>query len=276
MTRDSTGGRHPLPDALRRYALGTLGAVEIRSVEPHIDACADCRAQIAVVSDPVPIERGWQRLDHALDTPVPGRCERLLLTVGVSDHTARLLAATAMLRSSWLCGTALTLVLTVLLARSAAAAAPVSFLAVAPLLPAAGIAVSIGRHSDPAYELGKVAAPSGFRLVLLRMTAVLAATLPLTALAALSLPVSGFRAFCWVLPSLLVTVLCLLLLPRTGAMPAATVSVGVWLTAVFLTRHSDLLFSPAAQAVLAGMLLAALLLLLLLRADFDFDKEIRV
>ncbi|MFF8954350.1 hypothetical protein [Streptomyces sp. NPDC014894] len=271
-----TGARHPVPDVLERYALGALDRGELHPVETHVDGCAVCRARLAATADPAPVERGWRRLDHTLDAPVPGRAERLLLAAGAPDHTARLLAATPLLRVNWLCGTVLTLVTAVLLAWSEVAMASVAFLAAAPLLPAVGVAVSIGRHGDPAHELGTVAAPSGFRLVLLRMTAVLGATVSLTALAALALPGPGLRAFSWVLPSLLVAAVCLLLLPRAGAVPAVAVSTGGWLFAVTLTRHSDLLFSPAAQAALAGMLLAAGLLLVLKRADFDVDKEIHV
>ncbi|MEO3972763.1 zf-HC2 domain-containing protein [Streptomyces sp. CAU 1734] len=269
---------HPAGELLGRYALGGAAPGEREGVETHLDGCALCRARLAARTDPLPVERVWRRLDRAADLPVPGPWERLLLRIGVPDHAARLLAATPALRAGWLCGTVMTLLLSVLLVRlSGPGAAPTVYLSVAPLLPAAGVAVSLGLHWDPGYELGRIAAPSAFRLVLLRTAMVLATTVPPAAAAAFALPGPGpgLAAFGWLLPSLLLTVVSLVLVPRIGSLPAAATAAAGWTAAVALTRGSDVLFSPAGQSVLALLLAAGLAVLLLLRADFDLDKGIR-
>ncbi|MFI1015287.1 zf-HC2 domain-containing protein [Streptomyces sp. NPDC020965] len=268
---------HPPGEILRQYAHGILAPDTRHRFEPHLDACAHCRARLAPYTDTPALDRGWERLDRAIDIPLPGPWERLLLALGVPDHTARLLAAAPALRATWLLGTVVTLLFAALTARLAEPGdTPLTFFAVAPLLPAAGVAGSLGRRWDPAYELGQVAAPSAFRLVVLRTVAVLGATVVLTAAASLALPGLSPAAFGWLLPSCLVTVVCLLLLPRLGSVAAAAAAGACWLGAVTATRHSELLFSLAGQSVLAGLLIAAVTLLALLRADFDIEKGLRV
>ncbi|MDX3385348.1 hypothetical protein PV682_28315 [Streptomyces niveiscabiei] len=268
---------HPPDEVLRHYASGALAAGPRHRIEPHLDRCAHCRTRLADFTDTRSLERIWQRLDHAIDLPSPARWERLLLAIRVPDHVARLLVATPALRASWLCGTAVTLLFAVLSARLVQpGGAPLTFLAIAPLLPAAGVAGSLARRFDPAYELGQVAAPSAFRLVLLRACAVLAVTTVLTASVSFALPHLSYVAFGWLLPSALLTVLSLLLLPRIGAVPAAGATGAAWVGAVAFTHHSVVLFSPAGQGALAVLLLTALLMLVRLRADFDFEKGTRL
>jgi hypothetical protein len=94
--------------------------------------------------------------------------ERLLVRLGVADHTARLLAATPALRGSWLLAVAVTLAFAVLAAWARPGPdAILAFLCVAPLLPLAGIAVAYGPGIDPTYEIGLAAPLRSFRLLLL-------------------------------------------------------------------------------------------------------------
>ncbi|MCM2386859.1 zf-HC2 domain-containing protein [Streptomyces albipurpureus] len=268
---------HPPGEALRHYALGTLPPESRCRLEPHLEHCAPCRSRLVPFVDATAVERNWHALDRAIDLPTPGPWERVLLALGVPDDAARLLTATPALRATWLLGTCLTLVFAALTVRLAEPGGPpLIFLTVAPLLPAAGIAGTLGGRLDPGYELGRVAAPSAFRLVLLRTAVVLATTALLTAAASLVLPRWGPAAFGWLLPSCLLTVTSLLLLPRIGSLPAAATTSVAWLSAVTLTRHSGALFSLPGQSVLAVLLLIALTLLILLRADFDFQKGIRL
>ncbi|MGV9877976.1 hypothetical protein [Streptomyces sp. NPDC003006] len=274
MTDRPTTPVHLPGEVLRRYALGTLAPDSRHRAEPHLDVCPHCRSRLVPFTDAGALDRVWQRLDLAVDLPRPGFWERVLLALRVPDHVARVLTATPALRLSWLCGTVVTLLFAALTARLVQPdGTPLPFLAVAPLLPAAGVAGSLGRRWDPAYELGQVAAPSAFRLVMLRTVAVLAVTTALTTAASLVLPHLGIAAFGWLLPSCLVTALSLVLSPRLGTVPAAVTAGLAWLVSVALTRESAVLFSVGGQTVLAALLLASATVLVLLRADFDVDFE---
>ena len=132
---------HVPEDDLRAYARGGLEAPALWSADTHLTACAYCRAVLAGLGDTVALDDGWERLDAELDAPRPGLLESLLLRLGVRDHTARLLAATPALRRSWLGAVSAVLLLTVAVT---AGRRPTLFLALAPLLPLAGVALSYG------------------------------------------------------------------------------------------------------------------------------------
>src|SRR4029450_5981448 len=85
------------------------------------------------------------------------------------------------------------------------AASPVWLLAVAPLLPLAGVAAAYGPGVDPTFELALTAPMRGLRLLLIRAAAVLATTTLLAAGASVALPGFGLRAVGWLLPSLALT-----------------------------------------------------------------------
>ncbi|MEU8404825.1 hypothetical protein AB0C19_01305 [Micromonospora sp. NPDC048842] len=238
---------HLLDEDLRAYATRTLAAPGLWSTEAHLVACGECRERLAAAATvdlESAIDGGWARLDVALDAPRPGPVERLMITVGVSDHTARLLAATPALRLSWLVAIAVTAALT---ATVAVFTDPVVFLAVAPLLPLVAVAMSFAPGIDPTHEIAVVTPIRSFRLLLLRCLAVLSATTALSAVASLFIYEYGLRATGWFLPSLALTVLSLLLSPRLGAGPAA-VAVGVgWAAVVAATFGDRLVFTVAGQ-----------------------------
>lgn len=275
MTRDDRSV-HAADDVLRRYVRGELPPGPRQELEPHLDTCAHCADRLVFAVDPVLLDRIWGRVDEAVDHPVPGRIERLLLWLRVPDHVARLMAATPALRRSWLCGAALTLLFTALMARLAGPAnAHLVYLAVAPLLPVAGVAVSFGRRWDPAHEMGLVAPMSALRLVLTRSTVVLGTSLMLSALAALALPRLGLAAFAWLLPSCALTALSVALSARLDQVAAACTTGAGWLVFLTLTRHTDGAASALGQAAIAGLFLAAVGLMSVLRADFDVEKVTR-
>jgi hypothetical protein len=259
-----------LQDAdLHLYAGGGLAGPLLWSVEAHLGACAACRDRLhgwVSQADPRLVEDGWARLDASLDAPVPGPVERLLLLLGVPDHTARLLAATPALRLSWLVAVAVTLAMTAAIARLAD---PLVFLAAAPLLPLVGVAVSFGPGIDPTYEIALVAPMQSFRLLLLRCVAVVSANTVLCALASLALPAVGLVAAGWFLPSLALTVLTLLLAPRFGTTAAACV-VGVgW--ACLVAAMTGALFTAAGQSGIAAA--AALAAAVVARRASAFDTS---
>lgn len=252
---------HLLDDDLRAYATRTLAAPALWSAEAHLAACGECRERLAAaatVDTGWAVDVGWARLDAALDAPRPGPVERLMVLVGVPEHTARLLAATPALRLSWLLSIAVTATLT---AAVAVLTDPVVFLAVAPLLPLVAVAMSFAPGIDPTYEIAVVAPVRSFRLLLLRCVAVLTATTALSAVASLFIHGYGLRAAGWFLPSLALTVLSLLLSTRLGAGPAAVV-IGVGWAAVVAASFGDrLVFTLAGQvgvAVVGGIAAVAL------------------
>ncbi|MEU8419696.1 hypothetical protein AB0C15_02315 [Micromonospora sp. NPDC048835] len=252
---------HLLDEDIRAYASRTLTAPGLWSTEAHLAACGACRERLAVTATAGPgsaVDGGWARLDAALDAPRPGPVERVMIAVGVPDHTARLLAATPALRLSWLVAIAVTAVST---ATVAMFTDPLVFLAVAPLLPLVAVAVSFAPGIDPTHEIAVVAPIRSFRLLLLRCLAVLAATTALSAVASLFIYEYGLRATGWFLPSLALTLLSLLLSTRLGAAAAAVV-VGVgWATVVAATFGERLVFTVAGQvgAVLVGAVAAVAL-----------------
>jgi hypothetical protein len=260
---------------LRRYAERTLAPPALWSTETHLAACPACRERLAAV-DPQVVSAGWARLDAELDVPVPGPVERLLVRTGVAEHTARLLAATPVLRLSWLTAVVSTLALAALLGNLAH---PVVFLAAAPLLPVCGVALSFGPRVDPTYEITVVAPMHTFRLLLLRCAAVLSATTALSAAASLAMPDFGLVALSWFLPALALTLLSLALTPRLGPVLAA-VSVGLgWIALVTSTlgvgSGGSAVFVPVGQLTLALAGALTALVLARIRRAFETSRRFR-
>jgi len=237
---------------LTGYLAGSLAAPFVWSVESHVAACVSCRARLTAAAPAALADDGWDRLDAALDAPVPGAVERALVAVGVSESTARLLAATPALRLSWLSAVAVTIALTTTMAH---VADPIVFLVLTPLLPLLGVAAAFGPRTDPTYELTVVAPIHTFRLVLLRCFAVLSVVTVLAAAATLTLTTEGLPIVGWFLPSLGLVSAALLLSSRLGPVGATSVTGAGWLAVVAAT--GPVLFSPVGQAVVAAAAAAA-------------------
>ncbi|MFJ9963035.1 cupin domain-containing protein [Streptomyces avermitilis] len=268
--RDTTW--HVPEDDLRAYVQGELVPPRLWSADTHLAACERCRAALAEAGDPVALDAAWERLDAELDAPRPGMFESLLVRAGVADHTARLLTATPVLRRSWLGAVAFLLVMTVGIVHTVDS--PALFLALAPLLPLAGVALSYGPVLDPTYEMAVVAPLHGFRLLLIRTLAVLAAGLLLNGLATLALPGYGLRALAWLLPALALTGTGLALTPRLGTVLAPALTGGAWIALLLVAQarsHETLApFTMAGQG--AAAVVAALAAGLLYRTRDRFDS----
>lgn len=222
---------HVQSDALRRYETGAIDPTEQLSIEAHLTSCVSCRSSLASLVDGGVLGRTWEAIAAETSAPSPGWIERLLLVLGISDHSARLVAATPSLRRSWLLAVAAVLALAVLVANGAQGGY-LFFLAIAPLLPIAGIAAAYGPGIDPTYEIGIAAPMRSFRLLLIRAVAVLFATIALAGVSALFLPNLGWRAAAWLLPSLALAAACLALATIVQPLRAAVIVAGIWVTAV--------------------------------------------
>ncbi|MEU0947710.1 zf-HC2 domain-containing protein [Streptomyces canus] len=265
---------HVTEEDLRAYARGELAAPLLWSADTHLAACAECRGLLAGVTDPVALDAGWERLDAELDAPRTGWFESLLTRVGIADHTARLLAATPVLRRSWLAAVVFLLLATVGAVHTTES--PTLFLALAPLLPLAGVALSYGPALDPTYEMTVVAPLHGFRLLMIRTLAVLVAGLGLNGLATLALPGYGLRALAWLLPALALTATGLALTPRLGPVLAPSLVGGAWIAVLLAAQAAQQTaadplapFTAAGQGVAGAVAALAAGLLLLLRDRFD-------
>ncbi|MFF9047188.1 zf-HC2 domain-containing protein [Streptomyces parvulus] len=269
-------GWHVAEGELRDYARGELAVPLLWSADAHLTGCAHCRGVLAELTDPAALDAGWERLDAELDAPRPGWFEGLLVRCGVGDGTARLLAATPVLRRSWFGAVAAVLVTTFLVAFSAGAVErPALFLALAPLLPLAGVAVAYGPVLDPTYEMAVVAPVHGFRLLMIRTVAVLAVALGVNGLASLAMPGYGLTALAWLLPGLALTTAGLALTPRLGPVGGPVAVAAAWVVLLVLAsaeRGADAPLAPftaAGQGVSAGLVLVGAGLLFFFRDRFD-------
>jgi hypothetical protein len=275
---DTAGAWHADGEVLAAYGEGRLDAADRWSVEAHLTSCAACRLQARALVDPARLERLRAALIDAVDVPRTGVAERLLVRLGVAEHTARLLAATPALRGSWLLAVAATLAFAVLAAWSYSGPdANLAFLCVAPLLPLAGIAVAYGPGIDPTYEIGLAAPLRKFRLLLLRAAAVLGPSTLLAALASLALPQLGRGAVGWLLPSLGLTACSLALATTVEPLRAIGITAGAWVVAVAVTvappAPSSVLFAVAGQVGFAVVALLAAVVVLLRRGRFESDRR---
>lgn len=249
---------HVHAETLARYARGTVDATQQFSVEAHLVSCGACRASIASFVDVRALERTWDVIEGETAAPPAGAIERLMVGFSIKEHIARLLAATPSLRRSWLLAIAAVLTLAVLVANGAPNGY-VFFLAVAPLLPLAGIAAAYGPGIDPTYEIGLVAPMRSVGLLLIRAVAVLVSTIVLSTIAALFLPGFDWRILAWQLPSLGLVTGSLALSTIVHPLRAAISVAATWL--VGISAAAAIVSSPTpARAVFGGVMQLVLLI----------------
>ncbi|MEV5385554.1 zf-HC2 domain-containing protein [Streptomyces sp. NPDC052721] len=257
MTHRDSHQWHIPGDQVTRYAEGTLPDPDAWSLEKHVEDCATCASRVSAAvrgtaagtvlaavrtavlesapgavaaAEPVAGRAGGTSAPEALlpgRPPAGGRPG--------SSRLARLLwAAGPAVRGAWL--PAVLGVAVAALAMSYGAGFPGAralLLAIAPVVPVAGVTLSYGPHADPLHEVTAATPGGGLRLALTRTVAVLAVSLPLLTLTGLLLPASGApAAVAWLLPGLALALASLALASFVGCRAAAGVTGGGWLCAV--------------------------------------------
>lgn len=257
-----------------RYVRGDLDEAHSLSLEAHLLACESCRALIAAGADRGRLEAVWAEIEELVDAPAATPVERLLTRLGVSDHVARLLAATPSLTVSWLAAVATALAFAVLAAHESERGL-LLFLALAPLLPLAGVAAAYGPGVDPTYEVGLASPMQSFRLLLVRAAAVMTTTSVLAAAAALALPGFGWTVAAWLLPAFGLTLASLALATVLAPLAAAGGVAFLWIAAVLMTATVSgdrlLAFRTGGQAAFLAVTLVAGLVVLGRRDAFETE-----
>lgn len=250
-------GWHASDDLVTRYGDGSLPEPDAWSLEKHLETCGGCAdrvsravretaagvvlaevreavlnvprlASASAPASPVPVTAPAPAPAPAPEkTPAPSVRVRL---------THVLWAAGPAVRGAWLPAVLLVAFGAVALAYGAdfTGALPL-LLAVAPVVPVAGVALSYGAHADPLHEIAAATPSTGLRLLLTRTAAVLAVSLPLLTLTGVLLPSSGAPgAAAWLLPGLALTLASLALAGYVGCRTATAVTGGGWLCAVLV------------------------------------------
>jgi len=200
--------------------------------------------------------------------------ERALVALRVPEHVARLIAATPSLRASWALAVGSILILAAV--GSSQTTGPTPFLVLAPLLPLAGVAAAYGPAADPIFEITRAAPMSSFRMILIRATAVLAATSLIAAIGSVLAPADGWRIAAWILPSLAVTIAGLTLGTFMDPLRAAIVVAGVWVAGVIVVwrvEGSTGLFGGTAQAAYAAVAIAGAVVIVRRRDRFEMEQR---
>lgn len=255
---------HADPSVLALYAAEDLDDVRASSLEAHLLACNHCRRALAPMVPTPRLDAMWSEISTALDAPHPGLVEQVLLRFGVPEHVARLLAATPSLRLSWFLAEAFALGSAALAAHHssgtrAAGASLFLFLVLAALAPVAGVAAAFGPGVDPAYEIGIASPMRSDRLLFIRATAVLMASIVIGGIAALALPDLDRTVALWLLPALGLTLTTLAVATWLQPIAAAcTVGLG-WL--LLAAAASVATTDPLAAFQVVGQVLSIVALL---------------
>lgn len=240
-TRPDSGpetGWHVGESELRAYAAGRTPFAVATSLEEHLLRCDSCRARVATVVYPAPLEQIWERVAVQVQAPQVPLLERLARRVGLTEQDALLLAGAPSVRGAWL----LSVLLCVLFALTAgldAGRLSLTALLVAPLLPVAAVVLAYGQDSDPLWEHALSAPYPVVRLVVVRVLLVAGSAVPVTALAAVALAERRWFAVAWLVPALACAALTLALSTWVGVTRAAASVTALWsLVAVVIAEPS--------------------------------------
>ena len=212
---------HADEETLRAWADGSAAPVLAASLEAHLLRCDECRRRTAVIAPHSPgsdVVRRWDALADRIDRP---RANPLL----------RLGLATPGLRTAWLASVLLLLTLPVVVA-VLDLRLPV-FMALAPVAPLAAVALTYGRHAEPAGELALATPTAGLRVVAARAVLVALSAVPVGVGVALLLGLPTPVALGWLLPG--AALASLVVLAGTTRLDPAVVAASLgslWVVAV--------------------------------------------
>lgn len=140
-------------------------------------------------------------------------------------------------------------------AATASPRASAVFLALAPVLPLAGVAYAFGPLGDPGREIAAATPYPALRLLLVRTAVVVSSTVLPGLLAAPFLPATSWYAVGWLLPALAMTALTLALAERVPVPVTVTALTLGWVGVVGWTalvdRDAALLTAAAVQVTSA-------------------------
>lgn len=221
----------------RRFASDPRGLDDVTgaSVEQHVAQCARCQREVAASSatEASALDGLWAEIQDRIDQPANPVARRF---AGTSFGPA--LAATPGLRVGALL--ALVLVAGAAALVGQAADAPDPFLVIAPLVPAALVAVSFAPAAEPGGEAAIATPRRGLPLVLLRALVVESVAVVVLAVAALTVPLEGRAAAAWLLPALAFSLVTLAFgASRWAPTTVAAVVAMAWVAAVALTLWLD-------------------------------------
>jgi hypothetical protein len=244
---------HVPADLIRRYAHGDeIPTDQLWTVETHLEACAECRRTLGSVA-PVRalVDTVWLTLEPDVE---PARHRRIPTWA----------APAAM---PWVSMILLVVVLAGALNVLAHGIAPMLMMLLAPIAPAAAVAVAWSKKLDPAHELISATPRAGMYLVFRRTAAVLVVVVPLLTLGSL---LTGFSPVQWLLPGLAFTVGTLALGGLVGINRAAAGLGGAW--AVFVVApnvgaNQLPVVLQSASFPVWGLIVAVCVTVLVIRAD---------
>lgn len=215
---------HPIDQAIAAYQSGTLTEADSLALEGHLEHCHQCRGRLA--DEPAWVVASWHQLQSAVRRPKPSWLQRSLSGLGVPDDTASLIATSPAFRPAWILAVFIVLVATAVIS-SVVATQPdgfMPFLAVAPLVPVLGVAVSYASRRDPVYVVTMLTPYGGLRLLLQRTLAVTAISLLLALIPGLVFMPADL-SLAWLVPAIATTT-STLALGSVLALPIAATIVG--------------------------------------------------
>ncbi|MDA0632393.1 zf-HC2 domain-containing protein [Nonomuraea sp. MCN248] len=254
------------------YARGRTGPTLAASVEAHLLACAACRGKLAPEVPRARLDRVWDEITAAVDAPRPTSFERLLRVLGVPEHTARLLAVTSSLKPAWIAAGAVALLFAALASGETSRFGTLVFLAVAPILPVAGVVLAYGRGADPAHEIAFAAPYSVVRLTLLRAAAVLGVCVALALVIGLAVLGDGGLMAVWLLPALALTTLTLALAGWLDPLMSGGAVAALWFAgfaAVAVYEVRPVLFGSVGQLASLAVFAVSAFVIFIRRREFS-------
>jgi len=258
MTTSDARPWHCDEETLAAFALGTVDPVSGTSVETHLMTCAECRASVSRLYPADVLDLVWDGVRERVEAPAPGPVERVLVGLGLSAETARLLVSVPAMQGAWLVGLFCATGFAALATTLDDELGLMTFLAIAPLAPVAGIAASFGGDADPAHELVAAAPYSPVRLLMVRTAGVLATSVPLAVLVGLLMPGPAWLGVAWLTPAAAAVCLTLAIGPWLGHTATAAVVAAIWsVTVAGAARMDDVLalVEPAMQILFLALAL---------------------